>query len=351
MDTEDPRGYSAPITGQNWKRTVDDHNRLMGAASRYEKAAPDAVSTDERWQIVPTPLMLEVLGHPSVDAFCVYVNDAAGALPHGDTAALLRADLVTAGASVAEEQSEASCTLHISTGVVDSYAQVSGGYTLRVEPGCATVVGHDQAGALYGAQSFLTLLGRAEGSRLPVLQMVDAPRLPVRAVQIDVARHFRSPGQIIKLLAQMSRYKLNKLHLSLTNDEGWRLEIPQLPELTTVGGRRCHSDSSDISERTALLPQLGSGPTQNSAGSSGFYSVEEYTEIVHAARVRGIEVIPELNMPAHARAAVVSMEARYHNCMDRGDAAGAAEFRLLDPDDTSQCTENCNINAKSSIFY
>ena len=70
--------------------------------------------------------------------------------------------------------------------------------------------------------------------------------------QIDVARHFRSKAEIIKLLDEMARIKLQPLHLSLTNDEGWRLEISALPELTEVGGRRCH----DLSERTALLPQL-----------------------------------------------------------------------------------------------
>lgn len=152
--------------------------------------------------------------------------------------------------------------------------------------------------------------------------------------QIDVARHFRSKAEIIKLLDEMARIKLQPLHLSLTNDEGWRLEISALPELTEVGGRRCH----DLSERTALLPQLGSGPSDESPGSSGYYSRAEYVEIVQAATIRGIEVIPEINMPAHARAAVVSMEARYHHFAEQGDDAAAKEYRLLDPDDGSICT-------------
>src|SRR5690606_7030598 len=127
--------------------------------------------------------------------------------------------------------------------------------------------------------------------------------------------------------------KLNKLHLGLTNDEGWRLEIPGLPELTDVGSQRCH----DLSETKCLMPQLGSGPTSDNQGS-GFYSKSDYIDLVRYAKARGVTVIPEINMPAHARAAVVSMEARYQRLMNEGKEAEANQFRLTDPADTSNVT-------------
>ncbi len=85
------------------------------------------------------------------------------------------------------------------------------------------------------------------------MHVEDAPRFEYRGMQTDVARHFRSPETLKKLVDQMSAMKLNVLHLGLTNDEGWRLEILGLPELTDVGSQRCH----DESETKRLMPQLG----------------------------------------------------------------------------------------------
>ncbi len=126
---------------------------------------------------------------------------------------------------------------------------------------------------------------------------------------------------------------MNVLHFHLTDDEGWRIEIPGLPELTEIGGRRSH----DLSESTSLLPQLGSGHGSDNFGS-GFYSREDYIEILKYAKARGVDVIPEIDMPAHARAAVVSMEARYNRFAATGDMEAANEYRLMDPDDVSNVT-------------
>lgn len=85
------------------------------------------------------------------------------------------------------------------------------------------------------------------------------------------------------------------------------------------------------------MPQLGSGPTSDNQGS-GFYSKSDYVDLVRYAKARGVTVIPEINMPAHARAAVVSMEARYKRLMAEGKEAEANQFRLTDPADTSNVT-------------
>lgn len=100
-----------------------------------------------------------------------------------------------------------------------------------------------------------------------------------------------------------------------------------------MGSKRCH----DLTENTCLLPQLGSGPDSNNLGS-GHFTRDDYIDILKYAKARQIEVIPEIDMPAHARAAVVSMEARYNNLMKQGKEKEANEFRLVDPTDDSNTT-------------
>ena len=170
-------------------------------------------------------------------------------------------------------------------------------------------------------------LGRTD---VPALKVRDGPRYQFRGMHLDVARNFHPKETVLRLLDQMAAYKLNKLHLHLADDEGWRIEIPGLPELTEIGAKRCH----DPEEDRCLMPQLGSGPDAN-APVNGYYSIADYTEILRAARARHIQVIPSLDMPGHARAAVKSMEARHRWLMAAGRAAEAAEFLLTDPDDTS----------------
>ena len=95
------------------------------------------------------------------------------------------------------------------------------------------IIGQDKSGLFYGIQSLISL---AEGSNMmvPDADIVDEPRYKYRGMHVDVARNFQNKDSILKLLETMATYKMNKLHLHLTDDEGWRLEIPGLPELTQV---------------------------------------------------------------------------------------------------------------------
>ncbi|CAG5130117.1 unnamed protein product, partial [Candidula unifasciata] len=105
---------------------------------------------------------------------------------------------------------------------------------------------------------------------IPDSQVEDWPRFTYRGMHVDTARNFIPKTTILKLLKVMSLYKLNKLHFHLSDDEGWRLEIPGLEELTKIGGRRCH----DLEERECVMSTLGSGADDQSSGS-GFYTVKE----------------------------------------------------------------------------
>ncbi|WP_244158662.1 family 20 glycosylhydrolase [Caballeronia fortuita] len=207
----------------------------------------------------------------------------------------------------------------------------SGGYRLTIARGGVNIDAFDAAGLFYGVETLLSLTPAGGGS-VPAMTIEDAPRFTHRGMHVDVARNFRQPATLRRLIDQMGAYKLNRLHLHLSDDEGWRIEIPGLPELTEIGAKRCH----DLTETRCLLPQLGSGPDNRSGG--GYLSRADYVALVRYAADRFVEIIPEIDMPGHARAAVVSMEARYRRLASQGDKTAANAYRLLDPADTSNVT-------------
>jgi hexosaminidase len=207
----------------------------------------------------------------------------------------------------------------------------SGGYRLTIAQGGVNIDAFDAAGLFYGVQTLLSLTPAGGGS-VPATTIEDAPRYTHRGMHVDVARNFRQPATLRRLIDQMGAYKLNRLHLHLSDDEGWRIEIPGLPELTDIGAKRCH----DLTETRCLLPQLGSGPDNRSGG--GYLSRADYVALVRYAADRFVEIIPEIDMPGHARAAVMSMEARYQRLAAQGNKASANAYRLLDPADTSNTT-------------
>src|SRR5437867_3214934 len=192
------------------------------------------------------------------------------------------------------------------------------------------IVGVSSAGVFYGLQSLRTLLPPPSprgGLVLPALRVVDAPRFGYRGFMLDVARNFHPKAAVLRTLDLMARYKLNVFHMHLTDDEGWRVEIPSLPDLTAVGGRRGHT----LDSREFLQPAFGSGPQVGRPFGSGFFSHADYVDIVRYAAARHIQVIPEIEMPGHARAAIKAMEARFR-------ATGDQQYRLTDPADTSRYT-------------
>ena len=232
-------------------------------------------------------------------------------------------------------------------------------YTLQIsEAAGVEMVASEASGAFYGVQSLLAL-AKADTYKekiktldLPTLAISDAPRFSYRGLHVDVSRNFQSKAALLKIIDVMSVYKLNKIHLHLTDDEGWRLEIDALPELTTVGAKRGHSPSED----THLQPAYGSGPMVDKAPGSGYYTKADFIEILRYAHARHVEVIPELNMPGHARAAIKSMEARYRRLMEAGQTEAAEAYLLTDFEDKSAYlsaqfyTDNTVCVCKESVY-
>lgn len=329
MDTEKVDTFVSPIDGDLWKRTPEDNNTLATAASRYAKNSDVEILSSAALDvaIIPTPLKTrQIKMDLKVGTGFAIRNNALS--PEKLTAFLDRATRLGV-----DTEGDVDLNIDIDPKAFKGKEAVPGAYKLAVNLGGVNVLGYDEVGAFYGLQSFLALMHQGGNSILPMVAIEDAPRYQYRGVMVDVARNFHSKDAMLRTIDQMAAYKLNKLQLHLTDDEGWRLEIPGLPELTEVGANRCH----DLSETTCLLPQLGSGPNNDNFGS-GFFSRADYIEIVRYAAARGVEVIPEIDMPAHSRAAVVSMEARYRKYSKLGNPSRANQYRLMDPEDTSNVT-------------
>ena len=211
------------------------------------------------------------------------------------------------------------------------------GYEISITPASIHIFASTNAGAFYAIQSLKTMVppgALADPKKtieIPCAEIKDEPRFGYRAVMLDVARNFQPKKQVLKLLEAMSLYKLNTLHFHLTDDEGWRLELPSLPELTSVGSKRGHT----LDSKHHLPPSHGSGPDVENTVGSGYYSRADYLEILRYATDRHITVIPEIETPGHARAPIKAMDARYDRLMAEGKKEDAVKYLLRDLNDKS----------------
>ncbi|MCH8525117.1 MAG: carbohydate-binding domain-containing protein, partial [Balneolales bacterium] len=211
------------------------------------------------------------------------------------------------------------------------------GYRLSIDDTGIEIHASGLAGAHYGFQTLLGLLTAQWDEDvaiiLPHIEIEDYPRFGFRGLFLDISRNFQEKEDILRLLDLMSYYKFNVFQLHLANDEAWRIEIPGLPELTEVAARRGHTET----HRDNLHPSFASGPDpDHSPYGSGYLSTEDFIEILHYARDRHIQVIPEIVAPGHMRAAIMAMHARYDRFMAEGDENAANEFLLEHPEDTSE---------------
>lgn len=167
------------------------------------------------------------------------------------------------------------------------------GYRLEVAPGKVKVCGADRGGVFYGIQSLLQLFPaqiyadrpqRGVAWEARAVSVFDAPERPWRGMMLDVARYFHDKEFVKKYIDMMAMYKLNKLQFHFIDDSGWRLEIKKYPRLTEVGA--------------------WAGPGHNRLG--GYYTQDDIREIIAYGQVRNVEIIPEIEFPAHFLSAVVA---------------------------------------------
>ncbi len=209
-------------------------------------------------------------------------------------------------------------------------------YTIEIKDKKVLIKASAYNGLFYAIISLHQILVHAqrEGNGIPLLRIEDAPRFEHRGFMIDLSRNFFPKKKLLQILDYMAYYKLNVLDAKLSDDEGWRIEIPGLEELTKIGSNRGYTKD----EKDRLFPMYGSGSGKKESQGNGYLSRSDFTEILRAATKRNIRVVPQVSFPSHARAAVIAMKVRYENLLEKGDLAAANEFRLHDPNDASQYT-------------
>jgi len=209
-------------------------------------------------------------------------------------------------------------------------------YQLYIDNKEIVVKASNYKGLFYGLGSLHQILYNAqnEGLGIPLLCIEDSPRFQHRGFMLDLSRNFYPKRKILQILDHMAEYKLNVLDLKLSDDEGWRIEIPDLQELTEVGSKRGFT----LDEKDRLFPMYGSGSGKRESPGSGYLTRNDFVEILNAATSRNIRVVPQISFPSHSRAAVVAMRVRYENLVAAGDEEGANEYRLHDPNDASEYT-------------
>jgi hexosaminidase len=221
--------------------------------------------------------------------------------------------------------------LQKASGPVESYHLTVTAEAIRIEASTA-------AGMFYGIQSLKSLLPPLSWSavhasiRVPAVTVFDSPRFGLRSLMLDVARNFQTKDELMRVLDLMAMYKLNSLHLHFIDDEGWRIEIPSLPELTRVGARRGHT----LDSKNFLPASFEGGPDPDHSYGSGYYTRTDFIEILRYANRRHIQVIPEIESPGHSRAAIKAMDARYERFMKEGNQEEAERYLLRDLNDQSK---------------
>lgn len=174
---------------------------------------------------------------------------------------------------------------------------IPGAYTLEVNGTGIDILGDNATGTFYGIQSLIQLLPleKKQDLAVPNLAVEDRPRFAYRGMHLDVGRHFFSKEFVKKFIDFIAMHKMNTFHWHLTEDQGWRIEIKKYPKLTQVGAYR---------NGTILGHHPGTGNTRTRYG--GYYTQEEVKEIVKYAADRFVTVIPEIELPGHASAAIAA---------------------------------------------
>ena len=210
--------------------------------------------------------------------------------------------------------------------------QQPGWYRITLDGGVG-IEAADEDGAWYASVTLDNLRRNAQGKPVPAAVVTDWPDLSYRGLMLDVSRNFTRKEDLLRLLDLAAHYKVSYLHLHFGDDEGWRIQIDALPELTSYGAFRCIPElreDGSIAEPKALQPTycIAPDPGSDSPGS-GYYSHEDFVEILRYAYERHIRVIPEFDTPGHARAAVKAMEVR-------ATRTGDTSCLLSEPEDRSE---------------
>ena len=222
-------------------------------------------------------------------------------------------------------------------------------YSLRVHDGEITILGRTQAALVNGVKTLIAALDHSKGHRLQNCFVIDWPDFGYRGVMLDIARNnVANAAQMKRFIDLLAYYKFNVIQFHFCDDEAWRLEIPGFPELTQVASRR----GATLDEK-GYLAQIFDGngnPDDLTQCGNGYLTRAEFIDLLRYAWLRGIRIIPEIETPGHARAAIMAMKSRAIN------NPTAEQFRLWDDKNESVYTSAQNyhdnvLNVASDDVY
>jgi hexosaminidase len=268
----------------------------LGACSA-ESPREQAAQTPAAVNVIPAPreaVLRDGAFTLTPDATVVYTRES-------EPTAAYFLDLVrrTGGPALQAGAADARKTIRFEVSAREG-ASNEEGYSLSVSPERIVVSASDSRGLFYGAVTLWQLITRGEGEevRVPSMEIRDEPRFRWRGLLLDSARHYQSPAFIRKLIDVMALHKLNVLHWHLIDDQAWRLEIRKYPKLTAIGAWRQPAGpaaAADIDPATGKPRLYG-----------GFYTQQDVRELVAYAQARHITIVPEIEMPGHASAAIAA---------------------------------------------
>ncbi|MBS1669006.1 MAG: family 20 glycosylhydrolase [Bacteroidetes bacterium] len=265
-----------------------------------------AQSGDKGISIIPEPVSLKtVAGVYKLPSNIVI--DAKGNKEVDYTARLLAKQLALATGHKVSVNNSASASIRLLLNKTSNPIIGDEGYTLDVRPTHIIIKANKPAGLFYGVQTLLQLMpkeieGKAAAKnvawQLPLVSVTDYPRFQWRGLMFDVARHFFTKEQVKDFIDQMVKYKFNLLHMHLTDDEGWRIEIKSLPKLTSVGAWNV--------KRVGYFGTFAPPAADEPRDYGGFYTQDDIRELVQYAKERFVNILPEIDVPGHSLAAVAS---------------------------------------------
>ncbi|WBV52587.1 glycoside hydrolase family 20 protein [Chryseobacterium gambrini] len=177
---------------------------------------------------------------------------------------------------------------------IDNKREFNSNYIINISNEMMMVIGKNPEGLFQGIQTLLQLIKTSEDGKIPALEIQDSPKFQWRGMHLDVSRHFFTVEEVKQYIDYLAMYKLNTFHWHLTDDQGWRIEIKKYPKLTQIGSKRKESMIGAYVDNT--FDGKPYGPY--------FYTQDQIKEVVKYAQERHVTIVPEIEMPGHALAAL-----------------------------------------------
>lgn len=257
--------------------------------------------------IIPEPVTLQKKAGSFTLPRTVTIEAPAGAALQSTVSFLKTRLSVPTGYRVTTSSAAPNATIRLQLAKTQDVTLGKEGYRLSVTPKTIEVTANEPAGLFYGAQTLVQLFPKEIESAKPVsgvkweapaVEITDYPRFGWRGLMFDVSRHFFTKEQVKDYIDQMVRYKYNLLHWHLTDDEGWRIEIKSLPNLTKKGAWNV--------KKVGYFGTFSPPSPDEPRDYGGFYTQDDIREVVQYAKERFVNILPEVDVPGHSLAAIVA---------------------------------------------